>query len=73
MLRNLALARFRALTTFIDREITNLAKASERSIRSARNVEQLITQMDGFVADSEPVISRQQNAQEVIWLCDRLA
>ena len=58
VLRKLALARFRALTTFVDREIANLREGLRTGYSAPRgNVEHVITQMDGFVADSSPYFS----------------
>jgi uncharacterized protein (DUF885 family) len=57
-LQGLALARFRALTTFVDREIANLREGLRKGYAAPRaNVEQVITQIDGFVADSSPYFS----------------
>jgi uncharacterized protein (DUF885 family) len=50
-----ALARFRALPTYVDREIASL-RAGLRQGYSAprRNVGQVVTQMNGFAADASP-------------------
>jgi uncharacterized protein (DUF885 family) len=56
--RELALARFQALSTFVDREIANLREGLRKGYSAPRgNVEQVIKQMDGFVADSSPYFS----------------
>ena len=57
-LQGLALTRFRALATFVDREIANLREGLRKGYSAPRgNVEQVIKQMDGFVADDSPYFS----------------
>jgi uncharacterized protein (DUF885 family) len=54
-LQKQALARFRGLAAFADREIANLREGLRRGYSAPRgNVEKVITQMDGFVADDSP-------------------
>lgn len=54
-LQNQAVARFRGLATYADREIANLREGLKRGYSAPRgNVEKVITQMDGFAADSSP-------------------
>ena len=56
--REQALARFRALTTYADREITNLREGLQKGYSAPRaNVEQVVTQMSGFVAEDSPFFS----------------
>ena len=56
--REQALARFRALVTYADREITNLREGLQKGYSAPRaNVEQVITQMSGFVAEDSPFFS----------------
>ena len=56
--RDQALARFRALATFADREISNLREGLQKGYSAPRtNVEQVITQMSGFVAEDSPFFS----------------
>lgn len=54
-LQKQALARFRGLAGYADNEIANLREGLRRGYSAPRgNVQQVITQMDGFAADSSP-------------------
>ena len=54
-LQQQALARFMSLVPFVDREIVKLREGLGRGYSAPRgNVEKVITQMDGFVADDSP-------------------
>ena len=57
-LQDLALARFRALSTFVDHDIVNLREGLRKGYAAPRgNVQQVITQIDGFVTDGSPYFS----------------
>jgi uncharacterized protein (DUF885 family) len=57
-LQQQAIARFRALAAYADREIVNLREGQRRGYSAPRgNVEQVIKQMDGFATDSSPFFS----------------
>jgi uncharacterized protein (DUF885 family) len=54
-LQQQALVRFRGLVGYADNEIANLREGLRRGYSSPRgNVQHVITQMDGFAADSSP-------------------
>jgi uncharacterized protein (DUF885 family) len=54
-LQTQAIARFRGIPRYADNEIANLREGLKRGYAAPRgNVEQVITQMDGFAADSSP-------------------
>ena len=64
-LQGLALVRFRALATFVDREIANLRQGLRKGYAAPRgNVEQVIKQMDGFVANDSPYFSPAERTKE---------
>ena len=62
--RQQALARFRALPSFVDREIANLRAGLARGYSAPRvNVEKVIAQMQGLSADTSPYYAPAERAK----------